>query len=1168
MLYKHDLNNRFAYVSPQYQTMLGYGPQDLQTEWTQFLTDNPVNGVAVELTERAFRTGERQPPYLVEIRKKDGTPVLLEIAESPLKDSQGHVVAIVGAARDVTDREKAERTLRALYASMNEGLALHELVYDASGQPVDYRILEVNPAFEAITGLSRKKAVGELASAVYGTGEPPYLDVFARVATSGEPATFETCFAPLEKHFAISVFSPGKGQFATVFTDISKRKEAERQICLLNQVYSLVSHINEAIVRLSDRESLFRETCRITVEQGHFNLAWIGALDPATKEIRPVAWAGQDLSYVAGLRITAAPTGNGLGPAGEAVREQRVVVCPDIASDPRMAPWRDAALACEYRSSIALPLQVGGQVIGVFCVYAPEPDSFGAIVTESLIEVAASLAFALELFERTRQREIEQQQLQVQHSALEAAANAIVITNRDGTIEWVNTAFTRLTGYTREEAIGNNPRVLKSGLHDPRFYRQMWETVLSGAVWQGSLTNKRKDGTLYDEEMTITPVRSQTGEIMRFVAIKQDVTERKKLEQQFLRAQRMQSIGLLAGGVAHDLNNVLTPVLMALPLLQNQLRPEQRDHLLQTLEQGVKRGANIIQQVLTFARGVEVRRALLQLRHLIKEVVKISEETFPRDIAIRASVPADLWPLQGDPTQVHQVLLNLAVNARDAMPEGGQLSFTARNVDLREPRQFLNMEILPGRYVAVAVADIGAGIESAVLERIFEPFFTTKPVGKGTGLGLSTVLGIVKSHGGLVEVQSQVGAGSTFTVYLPAAPPEAVPTTAPPRLALPEGHGETVLVVDDEPDILEVTGSALEACGYRVLTAKDGVQALARFAQHGGEVKAVVTDLMMPVMDGLALTRSLRKQDPRLPVIATTGLMTAPGDGDRAGQLRELGVKHFLRKPFHSEHSRAFRRRSGFLLNRRKNRIRHPRSILRNFSPSRNLDGEIDRQEFLPCAIQSPQPLLQCTQTRRRVRAALHAWQLPNRSPVLLKREPHLRKRQRRQSEIMLNMSGFRFLRAKKFPARRQIEEQLAHFHRGPGRDSGGLHFHHLSAVDHHSCAFRRFRLPLPRRQRKAAHTRNARQRLPTKSHRANRRQVLRPPNLARGMPLQTQQRVVPAHPHAVITHPHQAPPARLDIHRYARRLRVQSILHQLLHHTGRPFNHLARGNLIRHLLG
>jgi PAS domain S-box-containing protein len=648
-------------------------------------------------------------------------------------------------------------------------------------------------------------------------------------------------------------------------------------------------------------KTLFQEACRIVVDHGRFRLAWIGVLDELAREIRPVAWAGHEEGYLARLKAAGALAPDGNGPAATAFREERVVVSPDIDTAGWMAPWREAALERGCRASIALPLATGGKVAGVFCVYASEPGYFGAIVAESLRDVAADLSFALDLFERNRQRESEQQQLRLQHSALEAAANAIAITNRDGKIEWVNAAFTRLTGYGREEVIGRNPRVLKSCAHDQDFYRRMWETVLTGSVWQGALTNKRKDGTLYHEEMTITPVRSDSGTISHFVAIKQDVTERRKLEHQFLRAQRMQSIGLLAGGVAHDLNNVLAPVLMALPLLRQNLPPEQRDQILETLEKTVQRGANIVQQVLTYARGVEVQRVRLQLRHLVREIMRIAEQTFPRDIRIRSSLPASLWPLHGDLTQIHQVLLNLAVNARDAMPVGGELTFSGRNVELSEPLQFLDFEIPAGRYVSISVIDTGTGISPQVMERMFEPFFTTKPAGKGTGLGLSTVLGIVKSHGGLVEVETKPGAGSRFTVFLPAASADALPDAAPQSSILPQGQGETILVVDDEAAVLDVTQATLLANGYHVVTARHGAEAIQKFSQHAPAIKTVLTDIMMPVMDGLAMTRALRTIDRRVPVIASTGLMNPPGDQDRAGQLRDLGVKHFLRKPFQAE---------------------------------------------------------------------------------------------------------------------------------------------------------------------------------------------------------------------------------------------------------------------------
>ena len=489
-------------------------------------------------------------------------------------------------------------------------------------------------------------------------------------------------------------------------------------------------------------------------------------------------------------------------------------------------------------------------------------------------------------------------QLRLQSAALDAAANAIVITDLKGTISWVNAAFTKSTGYTFGEAVGQNPRLLKSGQHPREFYEGMWKTVLGGHVWHGEMHNRRKDGTLYDEEMTISPVRDSTGNITHFIAIKQDITERKSLEQQFLRAQRMEGIGLLAGGIAHDLNNVLAPILMGADLLKLQADNERTAHQLEGIVESAKRGAGIVKQVLTFARGIEGERIPLQPKHIIKEMVRMARETFPRNIQFRVDVPTDLWPVIGDPTQIHQVLLNLSVNARDAMPDGGVLAYSARNAEVDALQVQRHPGAKPGPHVVIRVQDSGTGIKPAVMERIFEPFFTTKELGKGTGLGLSTVLGIVRSHGGLVTVDSKLGEGTAFEVYLPANPQAALAEPAVRPEPVPLGQGEMVLVVDDEPGIVQITRSMLEQHGYRVLTARDGTVALTELSQHLGEVKLVITDILMPFMDGVQLIHALRRMAPEVKIIASSGALGLPGQKDRTEEVKALGVKHILHKPY------------------------------------------------------------------------------------------------------------------------------------------------------------------------------------------------------------------------------------------------------------------------------
>jgi len=485
----------------------------------------------------------------------------------------------------------------------------------------------------------------------------------------------------------------------------------------------------------------------------------------------------------------------------------------------------------------------------------------------------------------------------LQSAALNAAANAIVISDVQGTILWVNDAFTALTGYPRAEAIGQNLHLLKSGEHPREFYDDMWQTILAGRVWRGQVRNQCKDGARYDEEMTLTPLKDPAGRITHFIAIKQDITERLALEKHYLRAQRLESLGTLASGVAHDLNNILAPILMAAPFLRKEQPAEMREKIVATIEASAERGAEIVKQVLTFARGAEGKRLRLDVTHLIKEMAGIARETFPKSINIVPRFAPDLWPLMGDPTQLHQVLLNLAINARDAMPDGGTLALSGENLEVDENYSSMVPGTHAGSYVLLKVSDTGSGIPQEVIDRIFDPFFTTKEVGKGTGLGLSTVLGIVQSHGGVVHVESEPGRGTTFQVFLPAVPGAAAEVTPPAETAPPAGHGKLVLIVDDEEGIRTVTSLILREAGYEVLTAADGTEAVALYAMHRHEIQVVLTDAVMPHFDGLSLTRALMHLDPKVRIIATSGR----GDEGRIATFKEAGARAFLPKPDRAE---------------------------------------------------------------------------------------------------------------------------------------------------------------------------------------------------------------------------------------------------------------------------
>jgi two-component system cell cycle sensor histidine kinase/response regulator CckA len=496
----------------------------------------------------------------------------------------------------------------------------------------------------------------------------------------------------------------------------------------------------------------------------------------------------------------------------------------------------------------------------------------------------------------TESRRVEERVAE-QAALLDNAHDAIIVRDAGHRITYWNKAAERIYGWTALEAEGRHLQELLR-IDALQFAQAQRSTDATGG-WNGEIQKTAKNGTVLTVEGSWTQVRDSQGAPRSILTIDTDITARKKLEQQFLRAQRMESIGTLAGGIAHDLNNLLAPITMGVDLLKL-FAPDPRSlPVIENIERSAKRGAELVKQVLSFARGVEGARVVLQLRHVVNEVELITANTFPKNIAVVSRIPLDLAPVLADPTQINQVILNLAVNARDAMPDGGRLELSASNVVIDEQYASMNPErLVAGHYVVLQVTDNGSGMPKEVIERIFEPFYTTKEMGKGTGLGLSTVLGIVRSHGGFVNVYSEVGRGSTFKVYLPAHEAGDAPAAdRPVSVPLPRGNGELILVVDDESSILDITKQTLLAFGYRVLTAEDGAQAISLYALQRDEVALVITDMMMPVMDGTALIRAMQRINPKVRVIAASGLK---GNQDLA-RATSAGVKHFLPKPYSAD---------------------------------------------------------------------------------------------------------------------------------------------------------------------------------------------------------------------------------------------------------------------------
>jgi PAS domain S-box-containing protein len=526
-----------------------------------------------------------------------------------------------------------------------------------------------------------------------------------------------------------------------------------------------------------------------------------------------------------------------------------------------------------------------GQPLGHLFVVFREPLDDTAFVTSTLQILAARAASELE-------REQTDAHVRDQAALIDKARDAIVVSNLDHQITFWSKGAERLFGWSAQEARGRSLQDLLSA--DATIFAQADRAVRESGEWSGEMQVQARNASVLTVNGRWTLMRDAHGKPVAILSMDSDVTDQKKLEAQFFRAQRMESIGTLAGGIAHDLNNVFGPMMMSLELLSMQFPGPASAELLSILKSSAQHGAEMVRQVLAFARGVEGRRIEVQLRHLIHEIEKIANDTFLKHIQVRTSVPRDLWTVVGDPTQIHQVLLNLAVNARDAMPDGGTIVISAENRLLDEHYAALNVEARAGPHVMIQVEDTGTGIPAANIERIFDPFFTTKEVGKGTGLGLSTSLAIVKSHGGHFRVHSEPGKGTKFQVFLPARlePPEV--TAANLAAELPRGHGELILLVDDEESVRVITKATLEQFGYRTLVAADGAEAVALYAARHAEIAVVLTDVTMPVMDGPVAIQVMRRINPAVRIIAASGLAIS---GDAARTIG-LGAEHIIQKPY------------------------------------------------------------------------------------------------------------------------------------------------------------------------------------------------------------------------------------------------------------------------------
>ena len=492
------------------------------------------------------------------------------------------------------------------------------------------------------------------------------------------------------------------------------------------------------------------------------------------------------------------------------------------------------------------------------------------------------------------ERKLAEHRIRQQAELLDKTRDAVIVCDLNYDILFWNRGAEKIYGLSVEEVLGRSivDVLLAGNVQELETIRAEFEPL---EKLNHVAKRKAKDGRQLTIDARWTLVRNELGQPDYILITQTDISQQKQAEDHLLRVQRMESIGTLAGGIAHDLNNTLSPVLMGVEMLEgNETLTDEDRKWLTLIRDNSERAADLVKQVLTFARGSEGSVVPMQLRHVAKELLQVLRETLPKSILLKQQIEPDLWIMKADPTQMHQVLMNLSLNASDAMPDGGTLSISLTNEMVDDGYHRMNSEIAPGRYILVEVEDTGHGMSNETIERIFDPFFTTKEIGKGTGLGLSTVLNIVEGHGGILSVESSVGRGTKFSIFFPAIALQEPSTVSDEGQTSSDGEGRLILIVDDEADVREIIRAALEKAGYRTLEAPDGADGLGTFADHKDEIAAVITDASMPLLDGVVLSRAIRRIAPETKIIAMSGLLSST----QISQLEAAGVDAFLTKPF------------------------------------------------------------------------------------------------------------------------------------------------------------------------------------------------------------------------------------------------------------------------------
>lgn len=669
--------------------------------------------------------------------------------------------------------------------------------------------------------------------------------------------------------------------------EVGQRQQVEETLRRRNRELALLNRIISATANGQDVSTILQTVCRELARALDLAHAAAALTDEKMVQATVVAEFSTGSGQLPFLGRTIAVEDS---PALIQALQQETPLVVDLAkNDPQLAPFQE--LVCDGRrvSLLILPLFTEGALVGGLGLCARESEPFSDEEVDLARRVAEQVSGSLA---RVRLAEMQHRL----STAIEQTADAILILDAEDSILYVNPAFERATGYSRVEALGQTPGFFKSDWHEEAFYQRLRETIAAGQVWQGRLINRRKDGTLFPTDATITPLRNPAGEIVNVVATLRDATREAQLEDQVRHVQKMEAVGQLAGALAHDFNNLLTVIHMSSTVLQRQmhLKDPLLEHVVH-IQSATRRAANLTAQLLSFSRREVGKQQVLDLNQIIDDLDWMLQRLVGNDIKVVRSLARDLRPVQAVPSQLEQVLVNLVVNARDAMPRGGTLTIETANVVLGEVHAAGHPEAQPGAHVVLTVSDTGIGMDDEIKAHIFEPFFTTKKRGEGTGLGLTTVFGIVKHSGGHILVESSVGQGTIFQIFLPSVDGVA-PSAEPEQAVVSEraGAGQTILVVEDEELVRDLVARILRSQGYQIHLAGSGLEALQVSEQCSGDVDLLLADLKMPEMNGLEVATRLRSRWPQMRVLYMSGYGK---DVALVRQALDEGTA-FLPKPF------------------------------------------------------------------------------------------------------------------------------------------------------------------------------------------------------------------------------------------------------------------------------